>query len=176
MSPLMAADPGFNTAFYSTAATVVPVLLVAAALQGDFIPTLLMLGARLGRRSRALSARARGHGLGREIVAGTGTFVVAYVLAVTGLMILIFALWGEYLSLQALLARHASTAADGVIGASLLVLIAAIGLAVVGRYAQLLREDLTREIKQAAPSPRKRTIRPTAQDRLPVPRSRRRLP
>jgi hypothetical protein len=105
-----AKDPAFNDAFYSVAATIIPVLFLALAVQGPFVGELVLLAdrwsARPSRPSRATAGTYAASGPWR-----TAAYVV------------IFSTIGEILAIITLYQQHATVIGDGIILAAVILLV-----------------------------------------------------
>ena len=134
-----AATPAFNGLFYATAATIIPVMFLALAVQGSLYNDLLKASVEaLGRfttRSGDRSSRRR------ALRAWTAS-ILASCAAIT---ILIFGVTGEIEALVSLSLQHVEGDPDGpLIAAVMLTLASAAGpaLALVGALVTMVRRGL----------------------------------
>jgi hypothetical protein len=104
------AAPAFNGLFYATVATVIPVLFLAIAVQGNFYDDLLSSSARAIRTFRA---RQQGPAAATALVASAAAYAFAVV-------ILIYSVYGEVDALQALYWQKSNDPGGALEAASLL--------------------------------------------------------
>jgi hypothetical protein len=143
-----AAAPAFNSTFYATVATVIPVLFLAIALQGGTYQTLLAAYAANVRAYRQTMRAARAAGqltLRKALASVPSTHLPGYAAAATVLA----GLYGEGVALDALYSQQAPPAAGlGVLIATLyLVAIAASGP--IGQYQRMVSQDRARREQEA---------------------------
>lgn len=134
-----AATPAFNGLFYATAATIIPVMFLALAVQGSLYNDLLKASAKaLGR----FSARGSGPSSRRRALRAWTASILASCAAIT---ILIFGVTGEIEALVSLSLQHVEGDPDGpLIAAVMLTLASAAGpaLALIGTLVTMVRRGL----------------------------------
>jgi hypothetical protein len=96
-----AAAPAFNADFYMTAATVIPVLFLAIAVQGSTYTDILRIAHDAGDRTGPYAPTS---GSRREAIGATTAYVAA---ARLGVFVLVYGVFGEILALISLAERHA---------------------------------------------------------------------
>src|ERR1019366_47393 len=97
----------FNAAFYSTAATVIPVLFLALTIQGDFVTKTLMAADAWRRKGQAATLAPANHGW-RRLVTGLPEFFLERIVGVVGGVILLDGVVGAIKALLALERQWAS--------------------------------------------------------------------
>jgi hypothetical protein len=131
-----ATGPVFNHDFYATAATIIPVLFLAIAVQGSLYNDLLKVSVEAVRRFRARNARSssrRG-----ALRAWTATILAPS----AAIFILLFGVTGEIQALVSLSGQHAvGDPAGPLIAAVMLTLASAAGpaLALIGTFVTMVR-------------------------------------
>jgi hypothetical protein len=135
-----AAAPAFNTAFYATAATIIPVLFLAIAVQGSLYGDLLKASTKTLDRFRERSAGSSPPQ--RALRAWIASLLVSLLASCTAITILIFGVTGEIQALASLSSQQVEGDPHGpLIAAVLLTLASAAGpaLAFVGTVVTISR-------------------------------------
>jgi hypothetical protein len=151
-----AAAPAFNTAFYATAATIIPVLFLAIAVQGSLYSDLLKASTKTLDRFR--ERRAGSSPPQRALRAWMASLLVSVLASCTAITILIFGVTGEIQALASLSSQQVQGDPHGpLIAAVLLTLASAAGpaLAFAGTVVTISRRGRAgRETsgQQAAPA------------------------
>ena len=135
-----AAAPAFNTAFYATAATIIPVLFLAIAVQGSLYGDLLKASTKTLDRFRERSAGCSPPQ--RALRAWIASLLVSLLASITAITILIFGVTGEIQALASLSSQQVKGDPHGpLIAAVMLTLASAAGpaLAFVGTVVTISR-------------------------------------
>jgi len=135
-----AATPPFNTAFYATAGTIIPVLFLAIAVQGSLYSDLLKASTKTLDRFR--ERRAGSSPPRRVLRAWIASLLVSLLASCTAITILIFGVTGEIQALASLSSQQVVGDPHGpLIAAVLLTLASAAGpaIAFVGTVVTISR-------------------------------------
>jgi hypothetical protein len=125
----------FNSDFFSIAAAVIPVLILALTLQGDFLLQVLVAVGRLGKRARrTLINRPTGRSGLRQNALRSGQLWLYQVLETAGMFVVVAALWGEIVSLLALKRQSSTPGTESGVFWVTVSLTAMVGVASVFRY------------------------------------------
>jgi hypothetical protein len=143
------AAPVFNGTFYATVATIIPVLFLAIAIQGNIYQAILLEYARRTRayRQRMRAADAAGQLTIRKALGGG---LAAQVPGILASAILVGGLYGEGVALDALYVQKAPPGAGLIVLLVTLYLVAVATSGPMGQYVRLVRHeraDLRREAR-----------------------------
>jgi hypothetical protein len=144
-----AAPPAFNTAFYATAATIIPVLFLAIAVQGSLYGDLLKASTKTLDSFRE---RSVGSSPPRAWIA---SLLLSLLAACTAITILIFGVTGEIQALASLSSQQVMGDPHGpLVAAVMLTLASAAGpaLAFVGTVVTISRRGEAGGLRAAPPA------------------------
>ena len=125
---------GYDSTFYATAATVIPILFLSLTLQGDFVMRAMLTAWRFGRASMKSVDQSEQSLTRSRVAVGASQYFLASLLGFVPFLVLVAGVNGEVNALLALERQRASASDQSQVMTDVVVLLFAALLALIVRF------------------------------------------